>query len=191
MLNLRTTNTRNKNSETNDYYATDPKVIDELLRFEDFKKDILEPCVGGGHLAYRLNDYGFSVKGFDIIDRSYPNTVIKNVLDIEKNNLDIITNPPYKNAKEIIEHLIQVSDKGIKIACFLKLTFLESVNRYEFFKKYPPKRIYVFSYRINYARNGNFEKYQAMKAVAYAWYVWEVGSYEKTYIDWINKKVGD
>lgn len=191
MLNLRATNTRNVDCEVNDYYATDLKAIDELLRFEGFKKDILESCVGGGHLAYRLEDYGFSVKGFDIVDRFYPNTIIKNALDIEKNSFDIITNPPYKNAKEIIEHLINVSDRGVKIACFLKLTFLESIGRYEFFKKYPPKRIYVFSYRINCARNGEFERYKTDKAVAYAWYIWEVGNYDKTYMDWINKKVGD
>lgn len=190
-MDIRSTNKRNKNSEINDYYATDPKAIDELLRFENFKKDILEPCVGGGHLAQRLNDYGFQVRGFDIVDRCYPNTVIKNALDIEKNSFDIITNPPYKNAIEIIEHLIKVSDKGVKIACFLKLTFLESVGRYEFFKKYPPKRIYVFSYRINCARNGDFKRYKKNTAVAYAWYIWEVGSYDKTCIDWINKKVGD
>lgn len=188
---IRSTNTRNVNSEINDYYATDPKAIDELLRFEDFKEHILEPCVGGGHLAYRLNDYGFKVKGSDIIDRSYPNTIIQNALDIKENTLDIITNPPYKNAVEIIEHLIKVSNKDVKIACFLKLTFLESLKRYKFFKKYPPRRIYVFSYRINCARNGNFTQHKNAKAVAYAWYIWEVGNYDKTYIDWINKKEGD
>lgn len=182
---LRSTNTRNINCEANDYYATDPKAIDELLRFESFDKDILEACVGGGHLANRLKDYGYRVICQDIVDRLYPNTIIKNALDIRENKLDIITNPPYKNAKEIIEHLIEVSEKNVKIACFLKLTFLESVKRYEFFKKYPPKKIYVFSYRINCARNGDFEKYKTNKAVAYAWYVWEVGNYGKTCIDWI------
>lgn len=179
------------NSEINDYYATDPKAIDELLRFEDFKENILEPCVGGGHLAFRLEDYGFKVKGSDIVDRFYPNTIIENALDIKENSFDIITNPPYKNAVEIIEHLIKVSDKGVKIACFLKLTFLESLKRYKFFKKYPPKKIYVFSYRINCARNGDFNTYKTDKAVAYAWYIWEVGNYDKTYIDWINRKEGD
>lgn len=190
-LKLRATNTRNIDSQVNDYYATDPKAIDELLRFENFNHNILEPCVGGGHLANRLEEYGYSVKAFDIVDRGYPNTIIKNALDIEENSFDIVTNHPYRNAKEIIEHLIEVSDKGVKIAFFLKLTFLESVKRYEFFKKYPPKRIYVFSYRINCARNGDFEKYKNDKAVAYCWYIWEVGNYGKTYIDWINKKVGD
>lgn len=185
MRNIKSINTRNTDHEINDYYATDPKAIDELLRFENFDKCILEPCVGGGHLAIRLKDLGYEVIASDIIDRGFPGTVIKDAMAIQSNSYDIITNPPYKRAYKMIEHFLNISDKGVKIACFLKLTFLEGKKRYKFFKERPPSRIYVFSYRINCARSGDFEKYKTSKAVAYAWYIWEVGNYGDTKIDWI------
>lgn len=31
-----------------DYYATDPRAVEELLKHETFDTDILEPCCGGG-----------------------------------------------------------------------------------------------------------------------------------------------
>lgn len=68
---------------------------------------------------------------------------------------------------------------------FLKVTFLEGKARKDFFKKYPPKVIYVCSGRIPCAKNGDFDKYPS-SAVAYAWYVWEKGYEGKTEVRWIN-----
>lgn len=34
--------------QSEDYYATEPKAVEELLQVENFSDTILEPCVGGG-----------------------------------------------------------------------------------------------------------------------------------------------
>lgn len=34
--------------QSEDYYATEPKAVQELLAVESFSDTILEPCVGGG-----------------------------------------------------------------------------------------------------------------------------------------------
>lgn len=34
--------------QAEDYYATEPRAVEELLRVENFSDTILEPCVGGG-----------------------------------------------------------------------------------------------------------------------------------------------
>lgn len=34
--------------ETRDYYATDPRAVEELLKRETFREIILEPACGGG-----------------------------------------------------------------------------------------------------------------------------------------------
>ena len=58
----------------------------------------------------------------------------------------------------------------------------------ELFKKYPPKRIYVSSSRLQCAKNGDFETYKkgTGTAVAYAWYLWEKGYNGDTIIRWVN-----
>lgn len=34
--------------EINDYYATHPQAVKDLLSVENFSKQVLEPCCGGG-----------------------------------------------------------------------------------------------------------------------------------------------
>ena len=168
--NLRVTNSRLKTSEESDFYATEPRTVYELLERESFSNEILEPCVGKGHIADVLKEKGYDVACSDLIDRNYPNTTIKDFFTYEKNNLDIITNPPYKLATKFLKHFLEISKPGIKIALFLKLTFLEGIERGKIFKNNPPKTIYVYSSRRNCARNGDFEKYKS-SAVAYGWYI--------------------
>ena len=59
------------------------------------------------------------------------------------------------------------------------------IQDFLFFKKYPPKTIYVFSGRIPCAKNGDFDKYPS-SAIAYAWFVWEKGYQGDTIVKWIN-----
>ncbi len=101
--------------------------------------------------------------------------------------VDIITNPPYKYAKEFVEHALDIVDYGRKVAMFLKLTFLESKSRRTLFEKYPPKRVWVFSERVQCAKNGDFEKYKnsGATAVAYAWFIWQKGYTGQPTIGWI------
>lgn len=176
-----------KEREENDYYATNPKHVEELLQVETFNNQIWECAVGGGHIASVLEKQGYKVYGTDIVDRGYHAYEYFDFLD--ENNLkqwhgDIITNPPYKYAKEFIHNAINVIDEGNKVAMFLKLTFLEGQARKQLFNKYPPKIIYVYSKRALCAKNGEFKNTKS-SAVAYAWFVWEKGFQGNPIIKWI------
>lgn len=178
--------------EENDYYATHPSHMEELLSVESFDNHIWECAVGGGHLANVLKKHGYEVFATDIVDRGYEHTKYydflnqkdENGLKIEKWEGDIITNPPYKYAKEFTKNALELLEESHKLAMFLKLTFLESSARLELFKKYPPKTVYVYSKRALCAKNAEFEKYPS-SAVAYAWFVWEKGYKGNPIIKWI------
>ena len=101
--------------------------------------------------------------------------------------MNIVTNPPYKYAAEFVEKSMDIINDGCYTIMLLKLTFLEGLKRYEMFKKYPPKIIYVFSDRINCAKNGDFEKEsQQGGAACYCWYIWQKGFNGDPIIKWIN-----
>ena len=182
-------NHTNEEREKYDYYATEPKAMELLLNEEKFCQNVWECAVGGGHLAEVLIAHGHKVFCSDIIDRGYPGTEIIDFLKHKSKFYgDIITNPPYKYAKEFAEHALELVDEGKKVAMFLKLTFLEGKRRKDFFKKYPPKTIYVASGRLLCAKNAEFQKMRdgGGSAVAYAWYVWEKGYDGTPTIKWIN-----
>lgn len=183
-------NHTNEDREENDYYATSPIAIDKLLKVETPNHNIWECAAGEGHLSKRLTELGFSVYSTDLIKRNFELDNTVDFLQTKKMNFeyDILTNPPYKYAKEFVLHALDLVGYGHKVYMFLKLTFLEGKSRYkDLFSKYPPQKIYVFSERVLCAKNADFEGMKAGggSAVAYAWFVWQKGWKGKTTIEWI------
>jgi len=174
--------------ESNDYYATDPNAIDKLLTVENPNISIWECACGEGHLSKRLTELGNSVFSSDLISRGYG---IGGVNFLKQTSIfpgDILTNPPYKFAKEFVLKALELIDVGRKVYMFLKVQFLEGKNRYnELFSKHPPKTIYVFSQRVTCAKNGDFQgmKEGGGSAIAFAWYVWEKGYSGDTIVRWV------
>ena len=171
--------------EKNDYYATDPKAMELLLNEEQFDSDIWECACGGGHLSKVLTEHGYKVLSTDLIDRGYGEPGINFLEQTGRWDGDIVTNPPYKYAKQFVEHALELVYTGHKVAMFLRLQFLEGRARRELFDSAPPKTIYVASGRIDCAPGGDFENYTG-GAQAYAWFVWEKDYYGDTVVKWIN-----
>lgn len=175
--------------EKHDYYATEPKAVELLLQQEKFIPYVWECACGEGHMSEVLKNHGYKVKSSDLIDRGYEDTEVLDFLKVQKCDIkedwDIITNPPYKYAKEFVEHALDISVCGTKIAMLLKLTFLEGQARRKLFEKYPPRIIYVFSGRVKCAKNGEFDA-MGSSAVCYAWFIWEKGFNGNPIIKWIN-----
>ena len=182
---LGASNHTEEDREVNDYYATDPIAIDLLIKEETFSKNIWECACGEGHISERLKENGFDVYSTDLVDRGYQDGLMDFLNSDIKFDGDIITNPPYKYAKEFVGKSLDSVGDGNKVAMFLKLTFLEGKKRKELFEKYPFKTLYVSSSRIACAKNGDFEKAKG-SAVAYGWYVWEKGFNGDPVIKWIN-----
>ena len=171
--------------EENDYYATDPKAVSMLLSVEKFHPYIWECACGEGHISEELKKNGYNVWSTDLIDRGYGD--IKDFFSFDaslRDDMDIITNPPYKYAQEFVEHAMDLVQEGCKVAMLLKIQFLEGRSRNELFKKYPPEKVYVFSSRVNCAKNGEFDKYKS-SAVCYAWFVWRKGFKGSPTIHWL------
>ena len=175
--------------EKDDFYATPPLAVKELMKLETFDKNIWEPCCGMNHITNVLKDNNYNVRTSDIIDTVNDGSV--EIIDFlnynEKYNGDIITNPPYKFATEFVYKSMETITNGHKVAMFLKLTFLETKKRHELFKKYPPKVIYVASMRFGCSQTGEFNSNgNTGSAIAYCWYIWEKGYNGDTVIKWFN-----
>ena len=113
----------------NDYYATNPKAVEMLLTNYTFDAaTILEPCVGGGHIANAINNFFANqrvITGLDLVDRGYPNTIVQDFLTWETDRKfeGIITNPPFSLAQEFIEKGMELLTDDGQMAMFLKIQF--------------------------------------------------------------------
>ena len=178
---LGASNHTKEDREVNDYYATSPSAGEMLLELETLNENIWEPACGQGHLSKVFEKHGHNVLSSDLVYRGYGKGSIDFLKQTKKFNGDIVTNPPYKYAKEFVEKALELVYDGNKVVMFLKVLFLESKGRKPLFEKYPPKTVYISSNRIECGKNGNFK---GDKAVAYAWYMWEKGFNGTTQLKW-------
>ena len=191
-------NLSNGEREKNDYYATEPRAVKLLLEFGIPFSNVWENAVGGWHLADVLDSNYLLGRASDIIVRR-PETVecsedtlqteAIDFLEYDKPNSwegDIITNPPYKYAKEWALKSIDTVTDGHYVALFLPIRYLEGKSRRkELFDKFPPKFVFVSTGRIKAAINGDFEKIKG-SAVSYMWVVWQKGFTGNTTLKWFN-----
>ena len=99
---------------------------------------------------------------------------------------NVITNPPFKLAKEFIERALELSND--KVLMFAKIQLLEGQDRRKMWEDTPFKKVYVFSKRVNPMRNGSEvdEKGKPWAStMAFAWFVWRKGYKGLPQIKWI------
>ena len=172
--------------QNEDYYATDPVAAKHLMKLVVLNSHIWEPACGEGHLSKILESAGHNVYSTDLIDRGYGKGGMDFLsIDNQYWGGDIVTNPPFKYAKEFIEKALQITVDGAKICMFLKLQFMEGKARKQLFVNNPPANIFVSSSRMLCAKNGDFKNTDG-SAVAYAWYVWVKGYKGETIVKWFN-----
>ena len=85
----------------------------------------------------------------------------------------IISNPPFNQAMEFIKKALDdVADDGY-VMMLLRLNFLETKARKDFFDNYMPSWIFVHHKRMSFTDAGGTD------SVAYCHMVWKKGSYPK------------
>lgn len=167
----------------NDFYATPPKAVRCLLEMEQFSDVILEPCCGQGHIAETLKEYGHKVIAKDLYDHGYGEIGEDFLQSTGPLDCDIITNPPYKMAREFVENALERVTDGHKVAMLLKLTFLEGKKRRPLFDTGQLAIVYVSRSRLACGKNGEFF---GESAIAYAWFLWIKGYKGNPAIKWFN-----
>ena len=170
-----------------DYYRTPISDIEKFFSALDntitidMDKCTLDPSAGGDEanpMSYPTAIYNYykvpveNIKTIDIREDSLAD-VKGDYLTIELDYKPhvIITNPPFNRALEFItKALNDVEDNGY-VVMLLRLNFLETKARKDFFDKFMPEYIFVHHKRMSFIEGGGTD------SVAYAHYVWRKGYY--------------
>ena len=168
---------------TDDYYVEPPWIVDARIGVETFGALVYDPSCGAGNIPKRFLAHGIDAVGSDIRDRGYGDTGIDWIQSINVYGAtDIVSNPPYGIAQEWIEHsLTQVAGK---VAIITRLAFLESTKRKTWFRETGLTRVWVSSKRVSMPPGESGIEAKG-GAIAYAWYVWEVGYKGLTTLGWL------
>jgi hypothetical protein len=170
-----------KGRSAHDFYPTPPLATESLLEKEQFSGTVFEPACGEGAISKILVGQGFNVTSSDLIDRGYGATGVDFLSFAGLKYDNIITNPPYCLAERFLEVALETANH--KVAFLLKLAFLEGIKRQKIFLATPIARVYVFSKRLSFYRDGKKTKNSGM--MAFAWFVWEKKYNGSVMVNWI------
>lgn len=178
-----------KNRAEADFYPTPESTTKALLDREFFEGNIWECASGDGSMSKVLEKTGNKVISSDI--REDNNVYGMQGIDFLTGQgygfdfKNIITNPPYRYAKEFVIQAKKLARN--KVAMLLKLVFLEGKGRYEMFKdkEFPLKKVYVFCGRQKIYANGIIGKNSGL--IAYAWFIWDKDYKGEPNIEWIKE----
>lgn len=170
---------RGKYRVENDFYATPEWATEAILnelQFPGLGKHWLEPCAGEGAIikatnkfyqreapvwsAYEIDAHrAVRMAGIERLDFLNDTPSVSNQIDV------ILTNPPFSLAEEFIRKCLPLAPVVIML---LRVDFLGSQKRLEFWKNIPAPDLYVIPYRISFDGKGT-------DSCEYAWYVWGWG----------------
>lgn len=193
----------NREREALDYYATPSKEVFNILKETNISlegRTILEPCIGGGHMAQGIENYltyskqkPMKMIGTDIKDRGFrgKNWELFYELDFLSDDYPIdsasvvIMNPPYSTLEPFLIRALEIAKKKLIVLC--RTQALEGVSRYNnIFKDNPPTDIYQYIDRIQCWKNG--EEPEGSSAQAYCWLVWDMEDNRKeTKFHWMHR----
>ena len=176
--------------EKHDFYATPEETTRAILDVLVLEGSILEPACGIGHISKVLKEYypENEIISTDLIDRGFGEGGIDFLNhDYGRKFDNIITNPPFKLAKEFVEKALTITND--KVIMLMKIQFLESKGRREFLENSPLKYVYCFSERQSTMRNGWKINPKTGKpwstALFLAWFVWEIGYEGEPIVRWL------
>lgn len=167
-----------------DFYPTPPEATEALFKREKFEGDVWECASGNGMMSKVIEQYNNCYSSdLQTKDWIYGDKGV-DFLSTYKKTINIITNPPYRFAKEFVLKSKRTATQ--KIAMLLKLVFLESQGRYTMFQdiEFPLKKVYVFCKRVAIYKNGIVGKNSGL--IAYAWFVWDKKYCGNPQIEWIK-----
>lgn len=117
-----------------------------LKNFDPYARFIAEPACGQGHFAEPLKEFFSGVLASDVHDYGY-GVVNDFLVTPDVGNADwVVTNPPFPEAQNFAEIGLRLAKRGV--ALLVRLSFLETIGRYDILFGWPASLVVVFSERV-------------------------------------------
>lgn len=140
-----------------DFYKTPKAAFEPLLdALWECRCAFWEPACGDGRLIRWMLDFKIEAYGNDL-DEGY------DFLKDDSRRSGIVTNPPFSLAFEFCQHAVSNANH---VFLLLRLSFLASQKRRDWFRIHEPSALFVLSERPSFTENGKTD------ACDYAWMYW-------------------
>lgn len=163
-----------------DFYASPYAALPPLLVTEGRRlpRALWEPSCGNGALVLPLRNRGFRVVATDLHDWGCPDATGKVDFFSEVATgfrpdvpFGIVTNPPFAAVEEYVERAVKLAPY---VALLLRLAFLESEGRMNWFPHVGLQRVHVIGERLPMMHRHGYEGPKLSSAgMCFAWFIFE------------------
>lgn len=144
-----------------DHYPTPKTAFTPLIPWiKRLDVPVWEPACGDGRLIRWMQEAGIEADGRDIVADAEFNP--RNFLEDDDCLPCIVTNPPFSLAFEFCQHAVSHSRH---VFLLLRLNFLASKKRAEWFRDNEPSALFVLTKRPSFTEGGT-------DSCDYAWFYW-------------------
>lgn len=174
--------------ERDDFYPTPPEPTRALLyaegeRLRDFPV-IWEPAAGDGAMMREMEASGLTVVASDLVDRGC-GAAIRSFYDWKRDDVPscIVTNPPFAECNREpgwVRHALEALSVEY-MALLLPLNWLGAAGRAALWAEYPPARVYLMRWRIDFTGQG-------APPMLNAWFVWDRKHEGETLLRMLDRK---
>lgn len=126
--------------EDRDFYATPREAFEPLLPYLPKDKLIWEPACGDGRLIAMMQQYGLRADGTGL-------ALGDDFLKDQTRRECQLTNPPFTLAQAFCDHALELSTE---VWMLLRLNFLASEERKQWWKEHEPQALFVLSSRPSF-----------------------------------------
>lgn len=158
-----------------EFYRTPECATRALIAIEGKRLpiNIWEPSCGDGAIAVPLRAAGHYVHASDIVDRGLSGSRVIDFLHADPSRMAdaVVTNPPFSLAQEFVDKAFSFPNIHY-CALLLRLSFLESGKRKDWFQENPPARVHVSSRRLPMMHRDGWEGPKSTSTLAHAWFIW-------------------
>jgi hypothetical protein len=142
--------------------------------------DIHDPCCGMGTIPTVMQG-----TGADVVDRGYGFPARDYLKDWARYD-NIVTNPPYGIAQEIIEHALETT--RWRVCALVQTKFLASQRRHKLFTRDETEKVIMLSRRPSMPPGELLEEkgeiIRGNGSIDFCWVIWCRGNTAATVIDW-------
>ncbi len=166
--------------DDNDWYVEPEWAVEVLKARVPFLGHIHDPCCGMGTIPRVMGG-----TGADLVDRGYGYPQRDFLKDFAAYD-NVVTNPPYGIAQQIIEHALKTTK--MRVAALVQVKFLASQRRHGLFSGPFTERVILFSRRPSMPagemRREHGESIRCGVSIDFCWVLWLRGHSGPVHLDW-------
>lgn len=174
--------------DRHDWYVEPQWCADRLFAVLPFVGEVIDPACGRGNIVEAARRAHHCAEGWDLIDRGFPGTKVRDFREHREPICNIVSNPPFGIAQHFVSHALQLARHTV--CMLLPANWVQGDKRSRWLESTPLASVYFITPRPSMppgavvaagGKPGN-------GTTDYAWFVWTRGRVGSAEICWLRRE---